>query len=304
VGLTLAYLGRRDEAGDHFLRSIQVAEAIRSSIGEQLAVGNMAELYYRSRGEFEAGLAFLDGHVAHMRSHQDEFAIASLQAQRAVLLAALGCYAAAIEEMKAMLDVAERLASLSAQAQALAFIGRMHAELGDHGAARPALDQALERVEGRPGALSTDVAGVLGVQAYVACLEGGEPALRRALALAERALELLQGEAWKFLRVDVQQTAAWVHLLLGDAQAALVDLVGVRAVRDIIPIPAEAYLLLSAQVLRAAGRDAESRAFLQQAYERVTQVAARFADEALRQSWLENVRANRAIVAEWRALTG
>ena len=41
--------------------------------------------------------------------------------------------------------------------------------------------------------------------------------------------------------------------------------------------------------------------FLHRAYERVMLVASQTQDETLRKSWLENVRENREIIAEWKA---
>ncbi len=41
--------------------------------------------------------------------------------------------------------------------------------------------------------------------------------------------------------------------------------------------------------------------FLHRAYERVMLVASQTQDAALRKSWLENVRENREIIAEWKA---
>jgi len=49
------------------------------------------------------------------------------------------------------------------------------------------------------------------------------------------------------------------------------------------------------------GRDAEADDYLRRAYDHVMLVASKTHDEALRKSWLENVRINRAIVAEWSA---
>jgi len=42
---------------------------------------------------------------------------------------------------------------------------------------------------------------------------------------------------------------------------------------------------------------------LRQAYERVMLVANRIKDESLRRGWLENVRFNQEILADWAAVT-
>ncbi len=62
--------------------------------------------------------------------------------------------------------------------------------------------------------------------------------------------------------------------------------------------------LTHARALRANGREAEADETLKQAYDYVMRVADNLQDESLRRSWLENVRDNREIVAEWQQRMG
>ena len=54
-----------------------------------------------------------------------------------------------------------------------------------------------------------------------------------------------------------------------------------------------------ARALRAAGRTAEADEQLRLAYARIQLVAGNTHDEALRRGWLENIRVNREILADW-----
>ena len=54
---------------------------------------------------------------------------------------------------------------------------------------------------------------------------------------------------------------------------------------------------MRALALRALDHDTEADEHLQRAHERVMRVADKTIDPALRQSWLENVRVNREILA-------
>ena len=60
--------------------------------------------------------------------------------------------------------------------------------------------------------------------------------------------------------------------------------------------PEEAFFIHS-WVLRALGREAEADEYLRRAYERVTLVAGKTTDPALKKSWLEKVQTNREILA-------
>ena len=68
-----------------------------------------------------------------------------------------------------------------------------------------------------------------------------------------------------------------------------------------LPVGPENVWLVHSRALRAAGREAESDDYLRRAYERVMLIAGKTQDEALRQGWLENVRINREILADWAA---
>ena len=61
------------------------------------------------------------------------------------------------------------------------------------------------------------------------------------------------------------------------------------------------FFIVRSRALRAAGRAAEADEYLRKARERVMLVAGKIEDETLRRGWLENVRLNRELLAEWAA---
>jgi tetratricopeptide (TPR) repeat protein len=126
----------------------------------------------------------------------------------------------------------------------------------------------------------------------------GQAGLRAAMEQLQRPHVSLPAFFWWY-----RHLTARLHLALGDVELALES--SKKAVQD-MEIQGGGYrveqcYLTHARVLRALGRHAEADDYLQRAYDRVMRVASKTQDEALRQSWLEDVPDNREIIAEWQA---
>jgi tetratricopeptide (TPR) repeat protein len=188
---------------------------------------------------------------------------------------------------------------LVSQALSYSDIGRSRAELGDFNQARPYLKKALDLAEkiGDPC-----LAGwVLTDQAYLALLAGEQSEWHGGSEAAKRAVALFKTESNVGPLVNALDKSASLHLALGELDEALessTEVMHLLETAPVFPKPQE-HLYTHAQVLRAVGREAEADEHLRRAYERVMFVADKLADEVLRQSWLENVRANRDILREW-----
>jgi hypothetical protein len=63
----------------------------------------------------------------------------------------------------------------------------------------------------------------------------------------------------------------------------------------------EQVLFTHARILDALRCTAEADEYLRRAYDRVMLVADKIKNEALRRSWLENIRDHREIIAAWNA---
>ncbi len=94
---------------------------------------------------------------------------------------------------------------------------------------------------------------------------------------------------------------AWFQLMLGPKDDALACSTAAMEQAAKLPTGQENVWLVHSRALRAAGRDDESDDYLRRAYERVMLVAGKTQDEALRRGWLENVRINREMLADWAA---
>ena len=183
----------------------------------------------------------------------------------------------------------------------LSLIGQVEAELGDHAAARGHLEAALAGI--KPAETPPDVAGLLVNRAYCALLAADAAELRLGLDLVERAIGLMhRGATWLIELAIAHRVAAELHLALGDPGAALAD--SQEALRDqgVGRYAVERFFFTHSRALLANGRQAEAEDFLRRAHERVLLVAGQTDDPELRRSWLEDVKTNRAIIADWERL--
>ncbi len=100
------------------------------------------------------------------------------------------------------------------------------------------------------------------------------------------------------------QTAAWVELAHNHPEKALAYSQEAMDLFADDPVKPEGYQYVHVCALWANGRDEEANTLLEQAYQRVMQVAGLIQDEAFRQSWLEDVPVNRQIVNDWVSYNG
>jgi tetratricopeptide (TPR) repeat protein len=299
LGVTLGRLGQPEEAAGAFQQMLEIAEEIGSAPGIQMAVDSMVYDVFSTQGEYEAGLALLETRLDRASQAQDEVLAAQLQVWKADLLADLGQWESALELAQRVISDADRLLDYEPQIWLWQVIGYCQAELGRVRQARESFREGLERAE-EAGETADAARALLGL-AYVAYREGDGAGLWAAMEEVRR-----RDASLPHFFAFAHAQAARLYLALGDVEQALessskamqaVDVFGERFM-------VEGYYLTHVLVLRALGRDAEADDFLRRAYEWVMLVANKTQDEALRQSWLEDVRDNREIVAEWEARAG
>ncbi len=302
LGWSLGGLGRTAEAEAPLRQSLEIAYATGSSSGTFNATGGLTWTYYQPQGQHEAGLAFLEEQFAKVRLTGDELLVNRIQLLQAVLLAQLGQFAQAAQLAQTYLSIAERLLGQSEQVWVLSFIGRWQAELGQFAQSQQSLTAALQLAETTDVPL--DAAISMTDVAYAALLEGDLAGLRAGLEQVKRAVHLYPDYwTYEFFLAYTLDVEAQLRLALGEVDEAVTCSTKVMQLMDTYPTIwwSERYHFTHPRALRVAGREAEANDFLRRAYERVMLVAEKTHDETLRRSWLENVRANREILAEWRA---
>jgi tetratricopeptide (TPR) repeat protein len=299
VGIIHAWLGRPEVAKDYLDRSLELAEHIGSSTGISNAVSNLLWVHFEWQGELEAGLAFIEQRLEKARLSGDAFLIWRTQGSKIQMLARLGQYARALELAQTALSTIEDLLGHPVQTKYLADASGWWAELGDYDRARQELKTLLERAE--EAEKTVEMALVLLQWAYVDFLQGQGADLHHGLERAKRTVELLKDTDLVSEPADALALMAWFQLALGQKDDALISSTAAVEQAAKLPIGPEHVFLAHSRVLRAVGREAESDDYLRRAHERVMLVASKTRDEDLRRGWLENVRVNREILADWAA---
>jgi hypothetical protein len=161
-------------------------------------------------------------------------------------------------------------------------------------------------------------ANIITTQAYIDLLEGlasGDPPAQQALwqngltinlqGLA--MLENLPSEEYSEFRSNVLGIAAWLLLELGQPADALANsqrAMDMLAEHPVLWIRApEQLLYLHSRALRFNQQIDLANHYLRQAHERLMVVHDSLQQAAHQRSWLENVRLNRMLLDDWRAIT-
>ena len=303
-------IGQWEEAKRYSEQTIELAEAIDSTEGLAKGISLLTVFYLRATGDFGAALAYVNATLEKERVKNDSHLLLKMRLVQGMLLASLGQYRAVLDVCR-NLEMAPEKFGRAAASEFWGFVAVLHAELGEFLEARRALAQAAGYLG--PNNTPAEHANVLGTSAYVDLLEGltqrdanaRQKMLNVALEKGRQVITLLDSTAaegiHEFRGLSFEGIAS-VHLELGDTANALSY--STRAVelleqRPILWMRApEQILYTHSRALRAAGRVDDADGYLRRAHERVMLVANSLNDEALRRSWLENVRVNRMMREE------
>ena len=295
----LVELGRLEEARQYYLEGLELAETINQDMALGMIVSNLVSNYHQSQGDYQGGLELLEQQLQRARNYNEQGLIFTLSRLITELQADVGQYTQALSSAKSALQIAEQRNILRSRIELLAWSGRLQALLGNFVEAHQLLDtsQKLAQASEDPESYSD----VYFNAAYVSWLRQDIEEQRAGLELAR-----LVSARWKSIKfyyalgfsIDME---ARLLLALGDAEAALERTS--EAVQTAESQPGfsglEQVYYTHASVLRSCGDQTQAAEYLRRAYERVMQVAMRLTDENLRRSWLENVRYNREIIANW-----
>jgi tetratricopeptide (TPR) repeat protein len=299
VGVILARLGRHDEVRPYFQQSHEMATAMNSKMGTWIAFSNLQWFYYRRIGDFETSLAEINKQIELPETQSDSFLLMNMLQLKAQVLSQLGQHSAALETLEQVRKITDKYASPVIRASLQLDIARALAELRRFDEAHTAVEEARQMAGNFERA--SDMAELLTTAADIARREweaGNLTQLTNAAGQIEQAIKLLKGANWRYQLAEALQTAAWVALARNQAEQALqysqqsVDILAAQAVQT------EGYLYCHVCALWANGRDEEADTYLQQAYQRVIQVAHNIRSDELRRSWLEDVYLNRQIIRD------
>lgn len=262
LGVILYELGDYPSARDHWEQVLSINRAIGDRRGETITLGNLGTVYC-DLGDYEAAREYHKEALDIYRAIDDRWGEAMILTNLGLVHHQLGDDAAARAYCEQALAIQREIGDRRGQGYSLTYLGHALANLGDLKAAAQAYDQAmcLRRELGQQGLAMDDLAGL----AHTCLIQGDSG---QALKLAGEIL-------------------AWIEAN------------GPEGIEYPLRVYLTCYRILCAT---ARGGDADTeraRAILSTAHETLMHQAASISDRTLRRKFMQNVKANREIVAAW-----
>ncbi len=306
LGIIKAYLGRGAEAEAHWRAGLPLADAAESAVAGLYILGNMAYAHFAWRGEYLAAVTLLQDQLRKPYLGQNAGVATELGFYSADLKFVLGLYDAAIAMLPELIAasaglLAQGIVPSATHARRTVMYGRMLAEAGRHDEARRQLSLApLAALAGK--SIAKNGAALLHWgYAVLALRDVGQ--MRQAVDVTENALAQLERAApWNYDVAAALRLLAELQLALGDPAGAIKHAQAALDAQAPRQYGIECLYLTLARSLQAAGRAREAADAIRAAYQRVLLVAGRTPDPDAQAAWLENVPANREIVAWWEAI--
>ncbi len=299
LAICQVWVGRVEEADQHFQRSLDIAVEIDSRQGLTIAIANMVSLCFRWRGKYEAALAFIDDHLSQALPREDAYLTAQLLASKAEVLGWFG-------QLQAMLDIAQEIQRIAAGSANRDLMIKLYIDVSRVQADMGLMKDAWQNLQ-RAEQLSRDLDLIVlqavfhHRRAYFYLLEGGEQKLQLGLEHIHKAMSILECGNYPLDMADCRILASAFYLALGQPDLALQSTNQALSFFAIFPYHIEVYDWAHSRALRATGRTADADEYLRRAYTRLMEIAQGIQDPILRQGVLENIWVNRQICADWQA---
>ncbi len=299
LGIVARTQGNYAQAHAYHEQSLQIRREVGHQRGES-SVLNSLGIISRHQGDYAQAKDYFEQALRIMRMIGERWFECRTLNNLAMCLINLGDYSSAHAHFERSLQICREIGDRSSEAIVLEGLGSISYALGDNPAALEQVQEALRRVQetGEPDPTAYILIQQGAILAALGQLEEAAAAYRQAVSLRRdlagtiQTVEPLAGLAHVCLRQsNLAQARGYVDEILRYLDASPLD--GIEE-------PARVYLTCY-RVLGATG-DPRAPQALASAYELIQNRAAHIADEAMRRSFLENVAANREVVAAYRAL--
>jgi len=268
LGLVALDQGDYMAAFDYFEQALRIRREVGDRRGAGSALGGLGDVAL-ALGDFEQGRAYLEEGLAIQREIGDRYAEGVSLDLLGVLCGRQGDNAAALGYGQQALRIAQEMGDRSSQAFAWTHIGRAQAGLAQ-AAAAASYEQAL--------------------------------LIRRDLGQRGLEIEVLADLAhWELARGDPEAARARIETVLlflrPDAPDGVALLAPAEVVQRLAGVDDPCGILLNCYDVLAAGGDPRASALLELAHRLLQGRAARIADEAKRQAFVNNIPSHRGIAA-------
>jgi class 3 adenylate cyclase/tetratricopeptide (TPR) repeat protein len=301
IAINAANLQKRDLAIKNLNEALEIAYSLDDSFGIRAVVYNLLEYKYRPSGDLEKWEKFLEEHLSKAEIAEDGYRIGYFMIAKANHYFQFGQYNKALEMYREIILRLEGIMSNIEFAGTHLLIARAHAELGD-------FEKSYQSYE--TGKQFTKDTGLESYEndtwydlAYISILDGDQDKINEALSQMVNRTSLDSETKYTYELYSWLEMTARLYLSLEDFEKAVECSNKMLEIMESHPSPLaqEQKYFTHAKVLFGLGREEEGDNYLRLAYDRVTLVAEKTKDDDLRQSWLENVRTNREIIAEYQA---
>jgi tetratricopeptide (TPR) repeat protein len=310
LGYTKHFLNMLKEAESDAIEGLRIAESVNQEVGILWLVGNLSHLYDWSMGQHEKSLELVQRQLDKALRGENKSLIVQLQDYEAYQFSLFGNYEQALRIYESIFPAYEELMDKGNQANVLSFMGELCAEIGKFEQAHNLLELAIIRCSGLKGFFAEFWVPIR--TARVALAEGEKAGLKSGVEEIKQAVNFTRkinsmGRLGSVLLIEACFYLAFGEEGSDNVKKALECTEGALKAIAIEPgysgMP-EQFLFHHSRALRVNGRETEADEYLRKAYERLMMVAGNIQDDDLRCSYLEDIRGNRAIQAEFRKRFG
>lgn len=306
--LAITYCNQFDfkSAEDYYHQSLEIAESISFSQVIGYVIWNLLISVYHPRGEYEAGLHFLQEMHEKAKMRDDHFIIQMIPLWMSYVLHLLGQFEKARNILTSLqADLKESFGD-SVYYFGLARLSYINLLTEHDDEAITIRQEILNSVEIKD-IVDPYIARIATYLAEASLLIGDKETLEQGLLQIDSAIHFSSKiNDWGLLAINLT-TSAQLHLAVYEIDGDRTHLDhAYKSTSKAVQLPEkepeacrlDAYCYTHARVLSALGREDEVEPYLRKAFDRVIQVANNTEDENLLRSWLENVAIHREILAE------
>jgi predicted ATPase/class 3 adenylate cyclase len=304
LGNVYLYQGNYPAAQEHYRRALEIYRAIGHRQGEADNLTSLGITYYEL-GDYPAARDHYERVLSIFRTIGDRRGETLALNNLGTVYCDLGDYAAARDYHRQALDIRLAIGDRWGEANSLVNLGLVYHGLGEDAAARRHCERAL--------AIQREIGDRRGEGyslTYLGHALEGLGELQAAAAAYDDALRLRRELGQHSLAMDDLAGLARVAMAQGDPVRALeqvgeilawIEANGTEGIEYPLQVYLTCYRVLSATAQGHPSAIERAHAVLSSAHATLLKQAAGISDQALRRKFLENVKANREIMAAWEA---
>ncbi|MBI1879595.1 MAG: tetratricopeptide repeat protein [Chloroflexi bacterium] len=300
LGATFFYQRRLAEALAYHQQALEIRQAIGDRAGEGMSCHNLAQIV-RDMGDYAQTQRYLAEALSILQATGNRWEEVNVWNDLGILYQELGDLLKSETCLKQGLALTQEIGDEAGQAYILANLGLVARDKSEPEIAGMLLTTGLALAQAQDDQYLVSI-----LLNYLSTVNFQMGQLELAIAQATSSLTLRQERKMHFVTSDNLATLAAIYLAAGDLAQALNYVVQTQAILKECggegpEFPQQDYFIIY-QVFTAAGQIESAQAALHSAYEWVIARAEKIIDPTLRQSFLERVAINQAIVKAYQAL--